>query len=533
MLKGAQILVNALEDAGVEVIFGIPGSFNLPLFDALYDSSIRVVTARHEGGAAFMADGYARATGRVGVCLTVTGPGITNAYTPLGEAYLDSSPILLISDRPMGMFGPERGGFHALRRPHEVMASVTGWSHCLSHAEEIPAIVAEALDHAIGGRPRPVYLEVPVEVQGQPASYEGLSLKPRRRPAADQADVERAATLLRESRRPLILAGGGVTIAAAGPALQQLAECLGAAVMTTIQGKGVMPDDHPLCLGDGWAASLVGAEFVSQADLTLAVGTRFGPLTSGHWQLPFPRPLIHADIDPTEVGAYYKTDVELVGDAKTVLGQLSEALGGLSPREPWLSPQAKAARLDGIRARVPEVAQMLDDLRTVLPPETICFHDLCGVSYWASGLFPVSQPRLFHTPLSFGPLGFALPASLGAKVALPNRPVVTFVGDGGFLFTVQELATAVQYRLPVVTVVFDDGGFGALKVDQDLHYGGRRIAVDLVNPDFVALAEAFGATGVRVDGLTGVASAVGSALDSDGPAVIVVSTEPILPPWLT
>lgn len=536
MLTGAQALVRALRAEGVSVVFGIPGTHNLPLYDALHDEpAMRVVTTRHEQGAAFMADGYARATGEIGVCLTVTGPGVTNTLTALGQAYADSSPVLLIATQvPTDQLEREYEGFHELRRSLDVVGAVTGFAWRAPSATAIPFGLHAAFQHLRSRRPRPAFIEIPLDLLTRPAGDVAGHPLPVAETPPDPEAIAAAAALLGESRQPLLYLGGGVIRAGAGRAALRLAEHRQAPVVCSPQGKGAVPEDHPLVLGSGWGAHHPARALLAQADLVLAVGTRFGPLPTDHWRLPLPANLIHIDIDPTVIGRHYPTRLGIVADARLALQALNAALADQPARSaPWCDLAAqRAARRRVLMERAGEILAFFERLRAVLPPETVLCNDLTAVCYWAHAAFPVTQPRTFHYPTGFGTLGFALPAAIGAKIARPERPVVALAGDGGFLYTGQELATAVAWQVDVVAVVFNDHAYGAVKQDQVYHYGGRTIGCDLVSPDFVRLAQAFGARGLRVASLAEVPEAVAEALTLPGPTVIEAPSPAILPPWI-
>ena len=540
MPTGAQLLVVALKAHGVDTIFGVPGIHNLAIYDALADEpAIRVVTTRDERGAGHMADGYARATGRPGVCLTVPGPGVTNALTAIGEAYADSSPVLLLASQlPSGTVAVDREDFHQLRDSGAVLASVTQWGVRPCRAEEIGPAVREAFRRFQTGRPRPCYLDLPMDLLGanvdvsvpaRPADANG-----RRRDSATDAEVGRAADVLMGASRPVLLVGGGAW--KAGEPLRELAERLSIPVVMTSSGKGVIPEDHALSLGDGWMAHQLGREALERADCVLAVGVRFGPLTTSWWTLQLSGQVIHVDIDPTEIGKHVQASVGIVGDARQVMEALVTQLrdrDGVT-RRPWLDVvDLRERRREAIRARAPDAVATLEGLRRVLPDAALVFNDINGIACWGAGAFICRQPRTFHYPIGFGCLGFALPAAIGAKLARPETPVLALCGDGGFLFSGHELATAVRERAAVVAVVFNDHAYGTIKADQNHRYPNRRsLGSDLRSPDFVRYAEAFGASGCRVDSVHKVPEAVAAALEHDGPTVIEAPCPQVLPPWI-
>jgi len=538
MRTGAQLLVETLKAHGVDTLFGIPGIHNLAIYDALVDErAIRVVTTRDERGAGHMADGYARATGRPGVCLTVPGPGVTNALTAIAEAYADSSPVLwLTSQLPSHTVTVDREDFHQLRDVEAVLGSVTQWGVRPARAEEIGRAVQEAFRRFETGRPRPCYVDLPMDLLNAKVEATVLAPQPdrnRRAGAVPLADVGRAADALLAASRPLLLVGGGAWKAA--DPLRELVERLSMPVIMTSSGKGVVPEDHPLSLGDGWMAHQLGREALEQADAILAIGARFGPLTTSWWTRQISGRVIHVDIDPTEIGKHTPVSIGIVGDARHVaeafVARFREA--GVGARHPWLDVVAvREGRRAAIRARAPDAVAVLEGLREVLPDEALLFNDINGIACWGAGAFTCRLPRTFHYPIGFGCLGFALPAAIGAKLARPAVPVVALCGDGGFLFSGHELATAVRERVSVVAVVFNDDAYGTIRADQSYRHPGRSLGGDLRSPDFVRYAEAFGARGCRVDSVEKVPEAVAAALAHEAPTLIEAPCPQALPPWI-
>jgi thiamine pyrophosphate-dependent acetolactate synthase large subunit-like protein len=539
MLTGAQLLVETLKAHGVDTIFGVPGIHNLGIYDALVgEPAIRVVTTRDERGAGHMADGYARATGRPGVCLTVPGPGVTNALTAIGEAYADSSPVLLLASQlPSGTVALDREDFHQLRNSETVLASVTQWGVRPTRAEDIGRAVDEAFCRFVTGRPRPCYLDLPMDLLS--ATVDATVVAPRTGPTpcaasvVPPAEVRRAAEVLMAARRPVLLVGGGAWKAAR--LLQELAERESVPVVMTNSGKGVVPEDHRLSLGDGWMVHQLGREALERADVIIAIGVRFGPLTTSWWTRQITGVVVHVDIDPTEIGKHTPAAIGIVGDA----GQVVEALLGqlrvrdVEPGRPWLDVIAvRERRRAAIRERAPDAVATLEGLRRVLPDDALLFNDINGIACWGAGAFIWRRPRTFHYPIGFGCLGFALPAAIGAKLARPDVPVVALCGDGGFLFSGHELATAVQEGVPVVAVVFNDHAYGTIKADQGYRYPARSLGCDLRSPDFVRYAEAFGARACRVDSVRKVPEAVAATMQLDGPSLIEAPCPQVLPPWI-
>ncbi|MGH2346289.1 MAG: thiamine pyrophosphate-binding protein [Chloroflexota bacterium] len=528
---GGQAVVSALKAHGVEAVFGIPGAHTLAIYDALRDEpGIRNVTARHEGGAGYMADGYARASGKPGVVLTVTGPGAANVLTAVGGAYNDSSPLLVISSQiPREYLGKGLGFLHEMRDQRGAFDAVTDWTARVTNAREIGPTIDAAMAHLAHGRPTPAYVEIPLDILDDEADLPAIHLAPGRpAPAAlDEAAPARAAALLCAAKRPVIYAGWGVISADASDALARLAELLGAPVATSIKGKGAIPDQHPLCLGCAWATEVRESPALTEADVMLAIGTRFTLRTASWGRVPIAPTLIQIDADPQAFGRTVPVDLALTGDAGAVLERLT-ALVALSLAKVSRDLSARGDYRRDIRARIdssvhersPIVYETLFALRQVLPANAIVTGDNCLFCFWAGRYLPIEQPRGWQFPMQFCTLGFALPAAIGAKVACPERPVAALCGDGGFMFTCQELMTAVSLRLNLPIVVFNDGAYGSVRENQTKRYGGRHTAVALQTPDFPALARACHAYGVRIERPYDLQGALVDAWAADRPTLI-------------
>ncbi len=530
-MTGAQLLVECLKEHSVTTLFGMPGGQTVAIYDALHGHpTIRHVLARNEHAGAFMADGFARATGQPGVCLVTAGPGITNCVTGLGAAYSDSVPLLLISGQiTRSAIGSSRGYYHEMDNLG-VTAPLTKWNATARSADEIPELVRRAFHEMTTGRPRPVHLDLPIDVLAEETDAKPLKGMTAELPAADLREIGRAAELLQAAKRPLIIAGGGTVIADASHDLLVLAEVLHAPILTTPMGKGCVPDDHPLSAGMLFhriTSDLTHMKdnlspLPAMADAVLAVGCRFSQLATGNWELTVPENVVQIDIDQDELGRNYPAKVGICGDAKVALAALGEALGPSRPK-------ADSSSWDSFRSQMPapcrwriEEFDIVPILRRVLDRNAVVACDVTRLYYMMLANFPVYAPRTFLHPSCFISLGFGLPAALGAKAAFADRQVVAIAGDGGFMMTSQELACAVQEKLNVVTILINDNCLSAMKGIQDRSYGGRHIAVDLVNPDFVRFVESFGALGLRINELDQFEPALRQALNADRPAVIEV-----------
>jgi len=537
-LTGGQALARALRAEGIDVIFGIVGTHNVSLFDGLYDvAGLRVITTRHEQGAGFMADGYARASGRIATCLVVPGPGVTNLMTPMGQAYLDSVPLLAVAGQnPSARLDQRLEEFHELHRSLDVTASVTLRSTRLHSPAEAPGAIRAAVQLMRSGRPRPVFIEVPMDVAA--AEQEVTALEPTEdglaRAEMDAEAIDQAAHLLGEARKPLVLAGGGVICAEAGPELRKVAARLGAPIITTVHGRGAVPDDDPLALGDGWSRLDFFDPLLAEADVCLAVGTSFGTVNDASRGSKLPHSLVQIDIDPTAIGRHRSAAIGIVGDAQRALDRLRSALGTGAYREVWCDVPAWRSVKRAAISRVAEpVLRILDDLREALPRDAIVADDLCVAGYWAPLAFDVFEPRTLLHPGMWGTLGYALPAAIGAQIGRPDRVAVALCGDGGFLYTSQELSTALQEGVNVIAIVFNDHAYGALKLFQDRLLRGRRIGVKLHNPDFARLGEAYGAVGVKLRKTTELGDAVSDAVERGGVTVIECPIDfDAPPPWM-
>ncbi|OLD20380.1 MAG: hypothetical protein AUI91_06920 [Acidobacteria bacterium 13_1_40CM_3_56_11] len=538
MVTGGQLLVECLVRRGVEVVFGIPGAHTMAIYDALYrHPKIQHILVRHEQSAALMADGYARTTGKVGVCCVTTGPGVTNASTGLAVAQGDSIPVLLISSQVhSGAAKKRRGLFHAMDQL-ALTKPITKWNGRAETPEEIPQRIAEAFQALSKGRPGAGHLEVPLDVLQQELEFEGLKLDLKNIESNPEGrltgEIENAAELLRQAAHPLIYAGGGVISSQAWQELIEVAELLQAPVLMSPMGKGAIPADHPLCGGVTFTwvtADLQNMEksispLSSMADAALAVGFRFSQLATINYTLPVPKSLVQIDVDSAEIGANYPVKVGIPSDAKTALRQLRDALlaEGLRPgvRASWMPDSARPQkRIDVGPASRPPADWW--ELRQVLQRDAIVAADIARSGYALVGQFPVYEPRTFMHSASFIAMGHAFPAALGAKVAFPGRQVVSVSGDGCFMMTGQELATAVQHGINVVAIVINDRCLTGIAALQDVHYDGRRIAVHLVNPDFVRFAESFGALGLRVEQPKEFRPALRKALEAATPSLIEI-----------
>ena len=534
---GGAWVVEALRAEGVRHVFGIPGVHNLAVYDALFAQSdapgIAHVLARHEQGAAFMADGYARASGEPGVVLVTTGPGATNVLTPLAESYASSVPIVVVmSDVARDLLGRELGALHEVPNQIDCFRPITRWAETVTEGPAITTAIAGAFDLLRTGRPGPVALSIPNDVLGESSEAVVRTGRAGRRPPCHPNEIADAARMLAGAERPLVVAGGGVVSAGAEAELVAVARRLGAPVITTVMGRGVIPETDPLWLGV-MPNKRATEDAFREADVVLAVGCRFAARSTKGLLLNLEfaphQALIHLDLDPTVIGKMFKPALGIVGDAKDGLTRLAAALGSGTPATRWETTRLDERRGAASARYTPVLREFMAALRAGVPADGIVAHDQTGVSYWAEWFQPVLASRTFLYPIGSATLGYAVPAAIGAQIACPGRAVVAVVGDGGFMFSVNELATAVKYRLPIAFLIVNDDRYGAIKWLQEAMFG-RWGEADLANPDFVALAHAFGARGERLSSTVALPAALAAAFRAEGPTVLELRLA-VEPPW--
>ena len=536
-MTGGRAVAAMLKAEDIDHVFGIVGTHNTPLYDGLIDEpSIRAVTVRHEQGAALMAAGYARASGRVAACFVVPGPGLTNALTGMGMAYSESAPMLVFGGQNnYSELEREGGHFHELNQSLQVAASVCSYTARVPSPAAVPDTVLAAMRAIKCQRPRPVYIEMPLEVQSGEEDVTIPASVSFSRPGGNADDIDRAVEALQVAQRPFIYAGGGVESANATAALARVAEAIGAPVVTNVYGRGAISDQHPLALGDGWGRLDLYDDLIETADLVLIVGARLDVVSDINTGGRFPAKKIQIDIDPLVVGQKQPLEIGIVGDAGAALAAIAEQLDE-SNSSCWFDVESfKTGKRQYLEQRCPAALAIIDDLRAALPEEAIVVDDLTTIGYWMPLAFDTYQPRTLLHPGTYGTLGYSLPAAIGAKLACPQQPVVSISGDGGFLFTLQELATAKAENLDLIAIVFNDNAYGAIRTFQDRVFGNRQIGSDLVNPDFVKLGEAFGANSLRASA-DKLGETVQQALKQGGLWLIEVPFTPTddsrLVPWM-
>lgn len=515
-MTGADLLVAALRDCGIDTAFGIPGFHSNPIYDALRrHGGVSHVLVRHEQTAGFAADGYARASGRIACAITTAGPGATNLATPLAEALSDAIPLLAVT----ADVDPEsagRGAYHELAK-FALLRPAVKWAARARQPDDIPELVARAIHAALSGRPGPVHIEVPEPVlRAEAARPRELQAEPPTRRAASERRAHRAVDLLCEARFPVILAGGGVVSAGAEPQLQTLAETLHAPVLTTMMGRGALPDRHKLA--GGFARSPLGRRILEHADAMLAIGCRFSEVTTGGWSMRVPEPLIHVDIDPRAFECHYRADLPIPGDARRVVDQFIVRLARRPP-----SPPERLQCLEGIRRDVAATAARPGDersafaaaLRAAVPDDGIVVSDVLHLWDALYSRFPVYSSRTLLVPALFIAMGYALPAAIGAAAACPDRPIVAVMGDGGFFISGMELATAADQGQGLVVILDNNGELGVIRRMQEDAYGGHCHEVKYPRAhNFAAMAIALGASAERVTSPVEAAEAAGRALET-------------------
>jgi acetolactate synthase-1/2/3 large subunit len=529
-MTGGQALVKSIIANGVDTIFGLPGVQLDWFFNALHDegNNIRVMNARHEQGVAYMANGYAQSTGKVGAFAVVPGPGVLNTTAALSTAYAVNAPVLCVTGQiPSVHIGRDLGMLHEIPDQLGTLKGLTKWAERIDHSTDAPGKVNEAFRQLRSGRPRPVAIEMPLDQLAQSAAVELLpAAEGDPAPPVDDDAINAAADLLAEAKSPMIVVGGGVI--GAEEELQELAEMLQSPVVANRNGRGALSDRHYLS-----CTMPTGYRLWPDTDVVLGVGTRMQPHRM-NWVHPGGLKVIHVDIDPTELKRVGSPTVGICGAAKSTLAALIEALNRRAPK--------RASREEEMVALKGEVMAMLEDkltpqmawiraIRAALDDDAIIVDELTQVGYVSRMAMPVYQSRTFLGSGYQGTLGAGFATAIGVKVANPDRQVLSVNGDGGFMYTASELATAVQYNIPLVAVVFADGAYGNVKRMQKNDYDGRMIASDLRNPDFVAFAESFGAVGMRADTPEQLTQTIGEAFRQNAPVIIETPLGDTPDPW--
>lgn len=533
-MTGGQALVTSVLSQGIDTIFALPGVQLDGAFDALYSAQqrgdIRVIHPRHEQTAAYMADGYARVTGRIGTCLVVPGPGLLNATAALSTAYACNTPVLCITGQIQSdLIGFGRGQLHEIPNQLEMVRSVTKHSARAMTPQEIPNLVDTAIRELWSGRTRPVEIEVPPDTLFAEAEVSLLGSAPdRTRSSGDPDLITKAAILLGNAKNPIIFSGGGVIGSDASQELLQLAELLQAPVHMTSNGKGAISDRHYLA-----QSTVAAATLLKDADVILAVGTRFVEPSTYAWGIKPGRTVIQLDVDAEEIGRNYEVTIGIEADAKAGLAALADAAVSHNIKRTSREDELVALKLDSrakLDAIVPQ-SEFAHAIRRQLPDDGIFVGEMTQVGYWSNTGFPVYEPRTYFTPGYQGTLGWGYPTSLGAKVGAPDKVVISVNGDGGFGFALNELATQARHGIASITLVFNDSAYGNVRRIQNVQFDGRTIASDLQNPDYVKLAEAFNVTGRRASTPSELETQLTESIKANEPTLIEIPVEAMPDPW--
>ena len=531
-INGAQAMFQQLVMEGVTDIFSLPGAQIMSAFDVLHDmqDQINLIHTRHEQATTYMADGYAKVSGKPGVAMVVPGPGALNATAGLGTAYASSSPVLLISGQiPSKMLGKDTGQLHEVSEQLDVFKPITKWNHRISDISEVSSSVHEAFKQMTTGKPGPVELEIAPDILTQSGTVDLIEKELYPNPKATSEQIMAAVKLISSAESPTIVAGGGSVSSGASDQVRQLADLLQIPVMTTPQAKGIIPEDSHLATG---VNSAVGPAktVLPDTDLVIAIGTRLSLRGVSPDNMP---PILQIDVERDQIGKQFPVELGIVGDASETLTSVISALSvddsKLATRRERAERLKKQFADQVVKLASPQVS-VIDKISNVLPDDAIVVQGMTNIGYWSSAAMPMDSIRKYVTSSYFGTLGFAFPTALGCQAAFPERKVVALCGDGGFMYSPQELSTAMRYGLNTVAVVFNNGAFGASRWDQQHQFNGRYIGTDLFNPDFVAMAKSFGAEGIKTDA-DNIDQGLAEALTLDKPTLLEVEIPNMMPPF--
>lgn len=526
--SGAQILIKCLEEEKVRAIFGYPGGAVLDIYDALYDSSLKHFLVRHEQGAAHAADGYARATGKPGVCLATSGPGATNLVTGLANAYMDSIPMVAftgqVATHMIGRDSFQEADIYGITLP------ITKHNFLVKDVKELPRVVKESFHLATTGRPGPVLIDLPKDVcqEKTDLKYPKVSQLRGYRPVLDghPEKISEAAAAITGARRPVICAGGGAISSGSSKVLRQLAELCAIPVTTTLMGKGVFPENHPLSLGMlGMHGTKYANYAVNECDLLITIGARFSDRVTVRADAFAPKArIIHIDIDPAEIGKNVRVDIPIVGDVKRVLEQLCQVVQARTETEEW------SAKIREWKDKYPlryhhngkiKPQFVIEQIYEVTGGNAIIATEVGQNQMWAAQFYTFTKPRTFISSGGLGTMGFGLPAAIGAQIGKPGETVFNIAGDGSIQMNIQELATAADYKLPLKVAILNNNYLGMVRQWQDIFYNGRLAYSDISGPDYVKLAEAYGAVGMRVTRPEDVRRALQEAMQVEDRPVLI------------
>ena len=532
-MTGAKILIECLKREGVEVMFGYPGGQVLPIFDEIYDTDIRFILTRHEQGAAHAADGYARATGKAGVCIATSGPGATNLTTGIANAYMDSIPMVAITGQVktflIGNDAFQEADVTGITRP------VTKHNFLVKDVKDLARIIREAFYIATTGRPGPVLVDIPSDIQLMdtefiwPETVEIRSYKPTL--FGHPGQIKKAAKLIGEAKKPILYVGGGVITSGAHKELRQLAERIKAPLTWTLMGIGAFPGDHELSLGMlGMHGTAYANHAIMESDLILAVGARFDDRVTGRLDAFAPHAkIVHIDIDPASISKNVRVDIPIVGDARNILGELLEQVEKIPDTTEWLR------LVDSWKKKYPmkykddgrlKPQYVVEQLCEITKAEAIITTEVGQNQMWAAQWYKYNHPRSFISSGGLGTMGFGFPAAMGAKIGCPEKTVFVIAGDGSIQMNIQELGTCVSNKINVKVAILNNGYLGMVRQWQELFYKRRYSQVSITSPDFVKLAESYGALGIRVTKKEEVRPAIEKAIATDNTVFIDFQVEP-------
>jgi acetolactate synthase I/II/III large subunit len=532
-MTGAQILIECLKREGVQVLFGYPGGQVLPIFDKLYDTNIRFILARHEQGAAHAADGYARATGRVGVCIATSGPGATNLTTGIANAYMDSIPLVAITGQVktslIGNDAFQEADVTGITRP------ITKHNYLVKDVKELARIIREAFHIASTGRPGPVLIDIPSDIQNAdtefiwPQEFKISGYNPTY--FGHPGQIKKAVKLITQSKKPLIYAGGGVITSSAHQELKDLAEKIQTPVAMTLMGLGGFPGTHKLSLGMlGMHGTVFANHAIMDSDLIIAVAARFDDRVTGRLDAfaPYAK-IIHIDIDPASISKNVKVDIPIVGDAKNILGQVLEEIKKAPDTSDWLKTIESWKKKHPLTYKDGEKIKpqyVIEQIYEATKGDAIITTEVGQNQMWAAQWYKYAHPRTFISSGGLGTMGFGFPAAMGAKLGCPEKQIFDIAGDGSIQMNIQELATCVCNKINVKVAILNNGYLGMVRQWQELFYKKRYSQVCITSPDFVKLAESYGAAGIRVSKKEDVRPAVEKALSIDNTVFIDFQIDP-------
>lgn len=533
IITGGAIITKTLERLGVDTLFGIPGIHNLDIYDGLLDSKINHITTRNESGAGFMADGYARSTGKPGVALVITGPGLTNIITPMGQAMHDGIPMLVISSQiPSTVLGQNTGFLHELKNSSILAQSVAKESRTVPCIEAIETYIKEAYHLCQTGRPGPVHIEIPMDILKETMNSSQTFLEnpnfssKNTMSNVNHTFIQQSIDSINDGKQVALIVGGGAV--KAGRQIVSLAEKLHAPIIQTLAGKGIVDERHPLCLGARLHFQEVHA-LLMEMDVVMAIGTQLSPTDLWEESLKLKGKLIQIDVDAGVFNKNYSADLGIKGDAAQIIDRL---LPELKHKNHVHIPEVLADIIVKTKSRLAEVTgiantlelslDLLKTMRKILPEDGILFTDMTTPAYIGISEYPCYHARTYLHPVGFGTLGFALPAAIGAKLAQPEKALCVLTGDGGFQFTMQELMVACTQKITLPIIIWNNKGFGEIRRNEEARHPGETIAVDHQNPDFIKLAQAYGITGVQVSNPEEMEKALQNSLTCNQPTIIEI-----------